>query len=285
MTPQIVHTIAQPTNNSLLLTRLLRQYWPHARSVVSALSADQYFPAAAIQRKHRLLMPLCRPDLVLVQSAHAAGLFAQLGCRVRFLPNGVDLKRFKPVGPDEKRMLRGKYGLDPDRPVVLHVGHLIPNRNLTALERLPGAGIQVLVAGSLYMGTHDDLIARLERSGYHVRKGYQPQVEELYALSDLYVFPLRPGNSLTTPLSILEAMACNLPVLATRFAGLEHAFPAGQGLQYIDDADDLLLPIQRALTLLSSGGLQVNTREMVQGYSWASIADQLHAYYKEIAQC
>src|SRR5512136_825395 len=41
--PQIIHTIAQPTGQSLILTRLLRQYRPQARTVVSALRAERYF--------------------------------------------------------------------------------------------------------------------------------------------------------------------------------------------------------------------------------------------------
>ena len=278
--PQIIHTIAQPTNASLVATRLLRQLHPRARTVISALKADTYFPGGEANRLQRALLRAARPHLVLAQSAGQVELFARLGCTARQLPNGVDLERLQPATAEERRRLRARYGLAADRPVALHVGHLHPNRNLLALAPLPGAGIQVLIAGSLYMGTDYDLIARLERAGFHVLKGYQPHVEELYRLADCYVFPPPPGNSITMPLSVLEAMACNLPVVTTRFGGLVEAFAEGRGLRFIDDPGDILPHVREALAATAP----VATRRQVDGYSWGAVADRLQGYYEGLAR-
>jgi glycosyltransferase involved in cell wall biosynthesis len=276
--PQIIHTIAQPTNQSLVLTRMLQLARPRARTVVSALKADNYFAHGQISPAQRKLIPLVRPDLVLVQNAETESLFARLGCPVAQLPNGVDLERFRPAPPERKRELRRKYGLDADRPVTLHVGHLEAARNLASLEALPGAGIQVAIAGSLYMGTNQELIERLECMGYAVFKGYQPHIEELYMLADCYIFTPRPGNSLTMPLSVLEAMACNLPVITTRFSGLEHAFAEGAGLTFIDDTSQVLPHVQASLATAASCA----TREMVRALSWQAIAERLQAHYERL---
>jgi glycosyltransferase involved in cell wall biosynthesis len=277
--PHVVHTIAQPTNISLFSTAMMRVLHPGARTVVSALRADRYFSGHTPDIRHRVMMQMARPDLVLVQTHQYASLFERLGCRVEYLPNGVDLERFKPVSRERHIELRRKYGLDEHAPVVLHVGHLEPDRNLTAFEDLPAQGVQVVVAGSLYMGTHHDLIARLEGAGLRLFKGYQPNVEELYQLADCYVFPLPPGNSLTMPLSVLEAMACNLPVLATRFSGLMQAFSGfrAYGFDFIKPYEPLLPRVQAMLAAREAG--RVHTRGLVRDFSWEAVAARLRGYY------
>ena len=103
--PQIIHTIAQPTHQSLVLTRLLGLAWPHARTVISALRPEAYFAGGKVSRIQRWLTYLTRPNLVLVQHSEARGLFEQLGCLAAHLPNGVDLERFRPVSEERKRQL------------------------------------------------------------------------------------------------------------------------------------------------------------------------------------
>ena len=245
--PDVIHTISQPTDQSLILTGMLRGYWPRARTVMSALRPEGYFVGGKVTPKQNWLIRTMRPDLVLVQNDDAEALFRKLGCHVSQLPNGVDLDRFRPADQECKQALRRKYALDEGRPVVLHVGHLREERNLMALQGLLAQNMQVVVVGSLYMGPHHDLIVRLERAGFQLLKGYQPNVEELYMLSDCYVFPVPPGSSITMPLSVLEAMACNLPVITQRFEGLVQAFVPGNGLQFFDGADDLPGRVETAL--------------------------------------
>lgn len=278
--PEIIHTIARPTNQSLLLTRLLAQLHPRACTVVSALKAETYFTKGEPDALQRRLVPVMRPDLVLVQNDRAEAQFSKLGCTVAHLPNGVDLDRFRPASDDRKHELRLKYGIRPDQPVVLHVGHLEAARNLDSLAGLPPAGFQVIVAGSLYMGTNTELIHNLESLGFFVLKGYQSKIEELYMLADCYIFTPRPGSSLTMPLSVLEAMACNLPVITTRFSGLIHAFAQGEGLTFVDDMSNVPANVRAALASAGS----CTTRRKVETYSWRAISDKLIGYYQKLVQ-
>ena len=280
--PQIIHTIAQPTNQSLMFTHLLRQAWPRARTVISALRPECYFVEGKVSQGQHRLIHLARPDLVLAQSSAARRQFEKLGCTAAELPNGVDLERFRPATEKRKRQLRRQRGLDPDRPVVLHVGHLQAARNLMALGPLPQAGIQVVIAGSTYMGTNHTLIAQLEKAGFHVLAGYQPRVEELFMLADCYVFPPQPGDSLTMPLSVLEAMACNLRVVTTRFRGLEEAFEEGHGLRFVDSIDSIETPgalLPHVQEVLASP-IPPATRRMVSAYSWQSVVHRLQGHYR-----
>lgn len=276
--PDVIHLISQPTGLSLMAARCLRCRWPRARVVISALRPRRFFHQRGLRGYRRWLLSVARPDLVLVQSSDAAAAFKALGCTAAWLPNGVDLHRFHPADPGRKQQLRRRYGLDPHRPIVLHVGHLEPARNLLALQGLIGEKIQVVVAGSLCKGVNQDLIDRLTGAGYRLFKGHQRHIEHLYMASDCYAFPPKPGDSLAMPLSVLEAMACDLPVVTTRFPGLVEVFPEHSAFRYVDDAAKIPAAVQAVL----ASQTPTTTRAMVRPFSWTSIVTTLHTYYHQL---
>lgn len=278
--PQIIHTIVQPTDQSLIFTKFLKMRWPSARTVISVLRPENYFRDGVISQKQKLVFGFARPDLVLVQSDDAKIKFRTLGCNTNYLPNGVDFDRFKPASEGYKLYLRHKYGIHPNHPVVLHIGHIETARNLSALIDLPKNNIQVVVVGSQYLGANDKSTDQLYDAGFHVFLGYQPQIEEFYMLADCYVFPVMPGFSISMPLSILEGMACNLAIATTRFQGLESVFGEGNGFRYFGTSDELLDAVQELLRC----DLVPETRKMVSQYSWRAMISQLENYYEELLE-
>ena len=221
---------------------------------------------------------MAHPELILTQSESARTKFSEMGLDVRFLSNGVDLDRFSPVAVEKKTALRKKYALDPSRQIILSVGHLMAVRNFQALVPLIQTGCQVIIAGSVYMGDNPQLVSQLEDAGIRVYVGYQPHVEELYQLADCYVFPPEPGDSISMPLSVLEAMACNLPVISTRFPGLIDAFGENNNVVFVDNMDDIVQQVEGIISNEYSPG----TRELVKSFSWDAIGEQLHSYYQSI---
>jgi glycosyltransferase involved in cell wall biosynthesis len=276
--PDIIHILSQPTNRSFLFLRLLQLFHADARVVVSALRVERFFANGEAPLLARTVLAVCRPDLILVQSAFAARSFKSLGWEADILPNGVDLDRFTPVTAARKAHLRVARGLDPQRTMLLHVGHLRRERNLLALAPLARAGLQVVIVASPYIGIDAVLHQRLEQAGIKVLMGYDVRIEESFQMADCYVFPVRPGDSLSMPLSILEAMASNLPVVTTRFAGLVEAFEEGRGLIFVKQ-DQALLPVVQELL---RGEEAVDTRALVSGCSWQSVADKLQFYYERV---
>jgi glycosyltransferase involved in cell wall biosynthesis len=269
--PDIIHLVAQPTVQSLIFMALLRLFVPRAKRVLAALKIEQ-----AALSQWRFWLRLAKVQLFLTQTETHRQILVALGQPAEILPNGVDLDAFRPAVAGEKDRLREKHNLDLKQTLVLSVGHLEPKRNLLSLAPLIEAGIQVAVVGSLYNGEHPHLMKALETAGIRVWAGYRPDVADFYRMADAYIFPVQPGDSLTMPLSVIEALACDLPVVTTAFAGLQRAFADCAGVQFLTESDDLLARVQSACAA------RVESRCCAEPFSWAAIAGQLASRYREL---
>lgn len=263
---------AAATVFSLWRARVLRALCPGARVALIALQPRR------LGLLSRLLGRALRPTVAFAQAPWTMAPLWSLGCSVRFLPSGVDVQRFRPVSPDEKERLRHRHGLPRDEFLLLHVGHLKEGRNLQALRWAVPWARPVLVAAAS-MGRDDALADFLVReTGAIVIDGYQPCIEELYQASDCYIFPVeRPDNAIDVPLSVLEAMACDLPVLTYPYGGLPLMFQQGYGLRYVTDWRELPRLLDEAHRLETGG-----TRRLVLPYTWEEVARRLLAQALEV---
>ena len=219
-----------------------------------------------------------KPDLVLVQSHDTADALSKLGLQTRVLPNGVDLAKFSPASSRVKRSLREKFGLG-DEFILLHVGHIMNGRGLEALQNLPNKSTKLIVVGSRSTPLNESVARRLVEHGGVVWRDYFSDIQEVYNLADCYVFPtLDPSGCIERPLSVLEAMACNLPVVTTSFGGLSEIFDQGEGLFFAAHEDDFLNAIRK----LRKNDVTVRTREKVIPYSWERVGETLSEIYNEL---
>jgi glycosyltransferase involved in cell wall biosynthesis len=200
----------------IMLNRLRR----HQAAAFFCLDSD---PAALEDMKHRL-------------GAGRAGM----------LRRGIDKEFFNPQHRD-RAWLQAKYGIPPERKVVLFVGRVNAGKNVMpavhAITELiaKGRDVHFLAAGE---GEEIPTIHRLlgERASM---PGNLPVAEmnRLYACSDIFAFP-----SMLDVLAnvVMEALASGLPVLVNERSGLErHLVPGVSGLVVPDagwtDAIDGLL--------------------------------------------
>ena len=151
----------------------------------------------------------------------------------------VDTDRFHPVSLEKTRELKIKYGLDPDRPVALHVGHLKSGRNIRTLKNIPKTWQVLLVVSTNTRDTRDEALREelLKAGNIRILDDYIPEIREIYQLSDLYFFPVvQPGNCIDIPLSCLEAAACGKPVVTTAYGQMKD-FAGMPGFFLMDDPE------------------------------------------------
>jgi len=269
--PDIIHYIHGPSIKSFVLLKKLSFRCRNVKTVMSAMHPGFSFLS-------KRFIPLFKPNLILIQSYETEEIFKNVGCKTEFLPCGVDVKKFKPATEETKEELRDKYGIDQDKFVILHIGSIKEGRNVQLLEKLQNEKDQVIIIGAISTGIDKNLTQKLKKSGCLVWAEYFKNIEEIYALSDCYLFPTSPENKLSAiemPLSVLEAMSCNLPVITTKFGALPRAFEEGDGLFFVENENDIFTVLER----IKNTNMKVKTREKVLPYSWENIGKKLEKIY------
>lgn len=227
-------------------------------------------------------MRLFRPDLMIVQSLCTKQMFAIRGFNTKLLPlSGINSKKFSPASADFKYNLRKKYNINFNDFVLLHVGHIKSGRNIAIFKELKIKynDISIIIVGSTSTQVDEDLLRELVSIGCIVYTKYFEDIEELYQLSDCYVFPtIDKLNSILLPLSILEAMSCNLPVVSTKFGILQEYFKEGEGLSFVDDDAQIISKVNLQRKRMNG----ISTREKIEIFSWEAIADNLEQVYYDI---
>lgn len=265
--PDVIHYIPGPTNKSLFLLKCIKTYLGKRPKIVLSCSYP-VFDDKLLNWLH------FKPDLAFAQSRYFKKRMDALGIASCLLPNGVDTDKFAPISSVSKVALRKRYGLKGDLFTILHVGHLMDKRNLGVLARL-SKKFQVIFVASDYITIDPIWLKILEDAGCIIFRGYNPRIEEFYQLSDCYIFPVKPGDSICCPLSVMEAMSCNLPVITTNFEGISTFFSEGNGLTFFKKDEDIIKAIDR----LNQDKTSVCTRSSVSKYSWKNNALKIsHAY-------
>jgi len=261
---------AAATRNSFLRLTALRCYAPRACSIMISLQPRSY------SRLDGLLVRALRPSLILAQSRETRDTVAALGCPSALLPSGVDLSTFRPSTPAEKLALRKKHGLSPEAFVVVHVGHLEENRNVGLLNQLRAElGCETVMIASTWQKHNQSVVdvvrAALLRGGTHVIDHYLEQVAEAYQMADCYLFPTHtPGSAIAMPLSVLEALACGVPVVTTPFGQLPLWFHDGPGYTFGRNDDELVAGVAR-LRQAGAYPSSAQVRALAEPFTWDSI--------------
>jgi len=266
--PQFVVYVASPSNTvgSFLRAFALRRHWPHARHAMVALIPRRH------RTRDRVLLSACAPDVIFVPSYASLLHLNDLSLRGHLLPVGVDLTQFRKPEAGEREALRAKYNIPADAIVYLHVGHLSPKRNVASLARLAREqSAHVIVIGSTSTPEDVSVRAALESAGVRVIREFVA-VDEFYKLADAYMFPVIDSEGcVEIPLSVLEALASGLPVIARPFGGLRDVLPAGADLRYYETEDEML---SHARALRSQ--TRPETRDMSE-FAWRAIAERMLA--------
>jgi glycosyltransferase involved in cell wall biosynthesis len=153
--------------------------------------------------------------------------------RLKQIPNGVDTKLFHPAMAGEKEMLRNQLGLPEKMKLILFVGHFSHEKSPDILleawkqhvaEKFPDTGI--IFIGSTnpdHYEVDSELVNDiLQQAQPFINEriffiGKTQEIDKVYKAVDMIVLPsLREGLSN----SLLESMACRLPVVVSHLEGI-----------------------------------------------------------------
>ncbi|HPF39431.1 MAG TPA: glycosyltransferase family 4 protein [Phycisphaerae bacterium] len=157
--------------------------------------------------------------------------YAINGDKSHAIRGAVDIDAFRPPTAAERADARAAYGLDDNTMMLAWTGRLSPEKNLETLIRaIPlcrRRQLRLILAGDgPERGRLEELVSAIEARALAVGDDTRTRsvqflrdvddVRPLLHAADLFVFP---SVSESLGLSLIEAMACNLPAIALRSDG------------------------------------------------------------------
>jgi teichuronic acid biosynthesis glycosyltransferase TuaC len=161
--------------------------------------------------------------------------------RLLLAPNGVDCRRF---APHPRRLVRERLGFPLDRPIISFVGHFNdrkgPDRVLKAAELSRHAPLTIFLGHGTVRPSGPGVL--------HVGAVPHSTVALYLSASDLFVLPTLAEGSCN---SILEALACGIPVVSSDIASVREDIGAHPPVFLCDplDVDALTAQIDAVLDL------------------------------------
>lgn len=162
------------------------------------------------------------------------------GYQVYDLQIGINTGKFRPVSRSVQGELKKKYGFDPAKPLVLHVGHCSVGRGLEDFLKIDPHRFQRMVVAS-GMFDSEEVRTALTAGGITLHSCYLPNVNEVYQMADAYFFPTRSDEYvISVPLSVMEALACGVPTLGyASFGKLLNVRSLPGGIRLIESAEEI----------------------------------------------
>src|SRR5258708_5041777 len=191
--------------------------------------------------------------------------------RIEKIPNGVDLNNFGEKGK--------KYKIDLPKPIILMVAALVPLKR----QELAIRAVAKMKNGSLVLVGKGDDEVRLTRMGNELLPGRFKilsltfdKIPEIYRSADLFTFPTSSWESFG--LVLLEAMASNLPIVATDDP-IRREIVGDAGL-FVDPVDTQKYAKTLEKVLEIKWGSK--PREQAEKYSWDDIAKKYQKLFDEL---
>ena len=212
--------------------------------------------------------------------------------RVHYLPNAVDVERFRPAEPGEKERLRKQAGWPDDALLCLYVGRLSVEKGimdlLQAWERIDRNAVLVLVGPDMPDNPLDAGPAARRYAADHgltdvVFHGPAQDVAPLLRAADVVV---QPSHYEAFSNAVIEAMATGLPIVASRVSGMQDCLTDEQSGLLCDpeSPDALAAQLRRVIddpSLRARLGQTART-EAVERFSRKIVFDGFASLFKQV---
>ncbi|MFB0563422.1 MAG: glycosyltransferase [Candidatus Lokiarchaeia archaeon] len=211
--------------------------------------------------------------------------------RIIIIPNGIDLKLYAVLPPKEK--IEAQYPQIKGKKMILFLGRIHPIKGLDILAKSISniAGMRedtILVIAGPDDGYKKQVESMIKIEGISKKVIFTGMItgkEKLAALSRADIFVL-PSYSEGFSMSILEAMACGLPVVITNQCHFPEVKQYNAGLVIepnvgeLTEALEILLSDPELCQQMGNNG----KRLVRERYTWDRIADQMIEVYKDIIE-
>lgn len=239
--------------------------------------AREYLAASA-----RWVIPsMARAARLVVPSGFLQQVFSEVGLSAAIIPNIIDLDLFSPAAEPSlaagftlviTRNLEPIYGLDTAILALALARKAIPDIQL----KIAGSGPQRVeleqLTERLGLGRAVVFLGRLER----------PQIVDLYHSAHAMLNPSRVDNM---PNSVLEALACGLPVISTNVGGVPYIVEDGHTAVLVPP-DNAQAMAQAIVKLCNDRQLRRHLRDggsrVVAQYAWDQVRPQWLALYNTL---
>ncbi len=185
--------------------------------------------------------------------------------------------------------LRARYCPAGCEKLVIHVSNFRPVKRVPAVVAIFARIAARVPSRLLLVGDGPDLAAALDAaralglSRQVESLGEQDQILPLLSISDLFVLP---SSQESFGLAALEAMACELPVVASRVGGLHEVIEHG-ATGFLHHPDDLPGMADSGVALLTDPALHARVaaaarRTVLQRYCRDRVVPQYEAFYERV---
>lgn len=245
--------------------------------------------AAEVYEKIAGRIILSSSDIVIAVSNSVRDHVLSLGVpseKVVVIPNGVDINEFNPS--------LSTQGVDRINNIIF-VGRLIPNKGLEYLveaakilicSRISGVKFRIVGDGP-YRQRFEELINEHKLASYFEILGRVPKVSDVLQEGGIFV---RPSLTEGMPLTVLEAMASGLPIVATRVAGTPELIIHGETGMLVEPGDarqlaetiKFLIQHPDEAIRLGRNARAFIERHYKEKFSWEAAASNLLSVYMSL---
>jgi len=209
--------------------------------------------------------------------------------KIEIVTHGIDLSEFDNL--PERGEFRRKYSLGSDQKIILYLGRIHKIKGLDLLTKAFADlsrnlnNVKLVVVGSDegYLPSLKKLVADLKISDKVLFTGplYEEDKLEAYVDADIYVLP---SFYEIFGITVLEALACDTPVIVTDRCGIAEVIEGQAGSTVPFEKEQLQHAILQMLDddkmrerFSKKGKLLVREK-----FNWEKIAEQVERLYKEV---
>lgn len=208
--------------------------------------------------------------------------------KIEYVPGvGINTEEFKnhELTEKEKAELRKAISVPEDATLLFSVGELNENKNhkvvLNALSLIKEKNIHYVIAGEGSMQEYLTSLARQLKleDNFHLL-GYRKDVKSLYKIADYFVHPsFREG----LPVSVMEAIAAGLPIIASNIRGNKDLVDDSVGCLFNpNDSNDFCRAFNTLEKKMLSNNL--NITEKAIKFDKKIINKQMYSLYEEVGK-